>query len=234
MMTKDPWYKVVTLRREVREGRSFSPDEFAIALEQVVSDRRATLDEAMEIRPAIRKLVEQEFSRGANLPIIPFPEDGASIQDNPRLTLVVVDPEVEWQRVFLLTRARSDELQFVGIREHAPPSVTTDQEDSTKDSDPEPESESIPPADMASDLLRITGTVPPELRNRLGTKLIPKLRAGDSLTMGVNLTVELAQTMAESLQADVQQVLSDLNLTGCMTIQRSTKPSRRKLVTDAG
>src|SRR6266568_3569337 len=33
----DPWYKVVALRDEVREGRSFSPDEFAIALEQVVS-----------------------------------------------------------------------------------------------------------------------------------------------------------------------------------------------------
>ena len=33
----DPWYRVVTPRREVREGRSFSPDEFAIALEQVVA-----------------------------------------------------------------------------------------------------------------------------------------------------------------------------------------------------
>ena len=33
----DPWYRVVTPRSEVREGRSFSPDEFAIALEQVVS-----------------------------------------------------------------------------------------------------------------------------------------------------------------------------------------------------
>ena len=30
-----PWYHVVTARPEVREGRSFSPDEFAIALEQV-------------------------------------------------------------------------------------------------------------------------------------------------------------------------------------------------------
>ena len=29
--------KVVTLRKEVREGRSFGPDEFAIALEQVVA-----------------------------------------------------------------------------------------------------------------------------------------------------------------------------------------------------
>ena len=34
----EPWYRVVTLRKEVREGRSFSPDEFAIALEQVVAD----------------------------------------------------------------------------------------------------------------------------------------------------------------------------------------------------
>ena len=31
------WYKVVTPRPEVREGRSFSPDEFAIALDQVVA-----------------------------------------------------------------------------------------------------------------------------------------------------------------------------------------------------
>ena len=33
----EPWYKVATPRREVREGRSFNPDEFAIALGQVVA-----------------------------------------------------------------------------------------------------------------------------------------------------------------------------------------------------
>ena len=33
----DPWYRVVIPRKEVREGRSFNPDEFAIALEQVVA-----------------------------------------------------------------------------------------------------------------------------------------------------------------------------------------------------
>ncbi len=32
----EPWYRVATPRAEVREGRSFHPDEFAIALEQVV------------------------------------------------------------------------------------------------------------------------------------------------------------------------------------------------------
>src|SRR5262249_27377802 len=36
-MPMEPWYKVATPRKEVREGRSFNPDEFAIALEQVVA-----------------------------------------------------------------------------------------------------------------------------------------------------------------------------------------------------
>lgn len=39
--------------------------------------------------------------------------------------------------------------------------------------------------------------------------------------VGVDLTVEVAQSTAESLQADVQQILNDLNLAGQMTIRRS-------------
>jgi hypothetical protein len=35
----EPWYKVATPRAEVREGRSFHPDEFAIAREQVIRGR---------------------------------------------------------------------------------------------------------------------------------------------------------------------------------------------------
>ena len=38
----EPWYKNATPRAEVREGRSFNPDEFAIALEQQ-SDRTLLL-----------------------------------------------------------------------------------------------------------------------------------------------------------------------------------------------
>ena len=37
----EAWYKVAVPRKEVREGRSFNPDEFAIHLEQVVSGRGA-------------------------------------------------------------------------------------------------------------------------------------------------------------------------------------------------
>ena len=66
-------------------------------LKKVVSDRRASLDEETEIKPAIRKLVEGEFRRGATLPLVSFPEDSPSVQDSPRLTLILVDPETEWK-----------------------------------------------------------------------------------------------------------------------------------------
>jgi hypothetical protein len=65
-------------------------------LKKVVNDRRASLDEATEVKPAVRKLVEDEFRRGASIPVLPFPNEGAEIPDTPRLTLVVADPEAEW------------------------------------------------------------------------------------------------------------------------------------------
>ncbi|MCZ7537661.1 MAG: hypothetical protein M5T61_18270 [Acidimicrobiia bacterium] len=80
--------------------RRIGSDGFRIGyqptMKKVVSDRRASLDEETEIKPALRKLVEEEFRRGASIPVVPFPSDGAEIPDTPRLTLVVADPEVEW------------------------------------------------------------------------------------------------------------------------------------------
>ena len=38
MMNRNSWYKTATRRQEARKHRSFSPDEFAIALEQIVAE----------------------------------------------------------------------------------------------------------------------------------------------------------------------------------------------------
>ena len=65
-------------------------------LKKVVSDRRASLDEDTEIKPIMRMLIQKEFSRGASIPIVHFPTDSAEIQDSPKLTLVVIEPESEW------------------------------------------------------------------------------------------------------------------------------------------
>ena len=65
-------------------------------LQKVASDRRAALDEATEIYPAMRELVKQEFGKGSAMPVVCFPDDGAAVADSRRLTAVVIDPQTEW------------------------------------------------------------------------------------------------------------------------------------------
>jgi len=65
-------------------------------IRKAVNDRRASLDEDAEIKPTMKTLVKKEFERGASIPLVPFPNDGSAIQDSPKLTLVVMDPELEW------------------------------------------------------------------------------------------------------------------------------------------
>src|SRR5262249_31066959 len=80
--------------------RKVGTDGFRIGyqptMKKVVSDRRASLDEVTEVKPALRKLVEDEFRRGASIPVEMLSGDPAEIPDRPKLTLVVADPEVGW------------------------------------------------------------------------------------------------------------------------------------------
>jgi len=80
--------------------RRVGSDGFKIShqptMKKVVNDRRASLDAETEILPAMRTLAEKEFRRGASIPVVLFPADGTAIQDTPKLSLVVADPETEW------------------------------------------------------------------------------------------------------------------------------------------
>ena len=111
--------------------RKVGSDGFKIShqptLKKVVSDRRASLDEESEIKPAMRKIIEDEFRKGfhhrdaettevrrrdesslrsprlgGEPGLVFFPEDGSAVQDTPRLTLVVVEPESEWTEAGML------------------------------------------------------------------------------------------------------------------------------------
>jgi hypothetical protein len=90
----------VALERRGYFIRPVGSDGFRIhhkpTLKKVVNDRRASLDETGEIKPTIRKMVEKEFRAGATMPIQPWPENSEAVPDSPRLTLVLMDPAVEW------------------------------------------------------------------------------------------------------------------------------------------
>ena len=68
--------RCVGARRRSYFIRKAGSDGFRIGyqptLKKVVSDRRASLDEETEIKPAMRKLVEEEFRRGASTLSCPF------------------------------------------------------------------------------------------------------------------------------------------------------------------
>ena len=86
--------------------RRIGSDGFKIShqptMKKVVSDRRASLDEETEIKPAMKAIAQKEFDKGATIPIVSFPEDGTSVQDTPKLTLVVLNPDSDWTGTGLL------------------------------------------------------------------------------------------------------------------------------------
>ncbi len=60
--------------------------------------------------------------------------------------------------------------------------------------------------------LRVIGTVPPEVWNRLGTKILPKLRAGSDLRIGVEFIVTVNADVAGGLGTELQRILGELGL----------------------
>jgi hypothetical protein len=63
-------------------------------LKKVVNDRRASLDDTADVQPAMRKLIQVEFEKGKTIPIEYF--RGNDVSNSPKLTLQVVDPNIEW------------------------------------------------------------------------------------------------------------------------------------------
>jgi hypothetical protein len=56
------------------------------------------------------------------------------------------------------------------------------------------------------------GTIPPEVWNRLGTKVLPKLRTGNDLRVDVDLSASLNTELVQSMVSELRQILQDLDL----------------------
>jgi hypothetical protein len=80
-----------------------------------------------------------------------------------------------------------------------------------------PGSGSEPAASMRT--LRLSGSVPPEIWNRLGTKILPKLRLGSELKIGLEFSVTVSADSANSLATDLQQILQELGLAESVKVE---------------
>jgi hypothetical protein len=118
--------------------------------------------------------------------------------------------------VFLLTKAKAKALR--GGMRLGPEAVVSA---GPKPIIEEREKEKEPTPGIQTRILRLVGTVPPEIWNRLGTKIIPKLKSGSDLKIGVDFTVTINVDSVRSIESDLRQILEDLGLKGKIKIEQS-------------
>jgi hypothetical protein len=95
--------------------------------------------------------------------------------------------------------------------------------------DPEPRVVSPPPEsgedgqpqskpEQKPRVLRVSGEVPSEQWNRIGTKLIPKLRSAGNLRVDINASATVESPKAAAFVEEVEQIIQDLGLQGKLHI----------------
>lgn len=129
-----------------------------------------------------------------------------------------IDPaEVTFESgVFLLLKAKA---QAFKAEQGAPGLVPPSPPGPEPTSEPGPEPGPVSPPGAAPRTFHISGWVPPEIWNRLGTKVLPKLRSGSDLKIGIEFFVTVDGQIARSFENDLKQILEDLGLTGCIQIE---------------
>ena len=85
--------------------------------------------------------------------------------------------------------------------------------------EPGPTPGPVPGPTPSTQTLRSSGSVPPEVWNRLGTKILPKLRSGSDIRIGVDFTVTLSANSAAGLANDLRQILQELGLAEAVKVE---------------
>jgi hypothetical protein len=124
--------------------------------------------------------------------------------------------------VFLLTKAKAQTLKAKAepVPTPVPPPESRPQPLPWSEPGPSPEGvpESVPAAH--SHTLRLVSTIPPEVWNRLGTKVLPKLRTGNDLRVDVDLSVSLNTELVRSMVSELRQILQALDLEDRLRIEQ--------------
>jgi hypothetical protein len=117
--------------------------------------------------------------------------------------------------VFLLTKAKARALKTKPLIVEPPPKDKPPEEEKAEKEKP------IEEPQPGKTTLRLSGTLPPELWNRLGTKLITKLRSGNDLKIELGFSVSIDAKLAGSFESELRQILEDLGIQNCIVIQKT-------------
>lgn len=115
--------------------------------------------------------------------------------------------------VFLLTKFKAESLKSTRPAAVERGATPPQPESGREERDAESIETEVPPTSSATtSTLRVSGSITPELWNRFGTRLIPKLRSGSELKLGVDFSVTVSADLARNLEAELRQAVQDLGL----------------------
>ena len=117
--------------------------------------------------------------------------------------------------VFLLTSRKSEALRTPPEPDPPPRQPSTP---SGSVAEPEPVPAYSTTVDDSRAILQILGTIPVVVWNRLGIRILPKLRRLDDLRVGIELSATVNPERVRSLEAELMQALRDLDLEGGVRI----------------
>ena len=163
------------------------------------------------------KLVEFVLRGDFGLASGPKPEGG---YERLWFTEAIAADEVAFESgVVLLKKAKAEELKKKPVTLPGDTTPTDDREPSTvTPTDTGTEvgtggtTDIVTPVGPKTKTLKLTGNIPAELWNRLGTRVLPKLRTGKDLKIGIDFSVTVEAANANDLQAELKQILADLGL----------------------
>ena len=120
--------------------------------------------------------------------------------------------------VFLITKAKVKALR--SRSQERPLVEDLPKPEDRQPTEPEPPPEAKPGPTSQTVTLNLRGSIPPEIWNRLGTKLIPKLRSGSELSAQVNFSMTLDGKVVASFETELRQILEELNLAHKVRIEK--------------
>jgi hypothetical protein len=131
---------------------------------------------------------------------------------------MVAPDEVAFEAdVFLLRKTTAERLR---AGQPATPAAAPEPEPGpTPTPEPGPRLGPGPEPAASTRTLRLVDTVPPEVWNRLGTKILPKLRSGLELKIGLEFSVTVSADSANGLATDLRQILQELGLAEAVKVE---------------
>jgi hypothetical protein len=119
--------------------------------------------------------------------------------------------------VYLLTKSLAEKLKSPEITpvppsrpEPAPPETPAAPES------PRPHGGSI----ASHAIISVAGSIPPEQWNRLGTKLLPKMRAAGTVIATIRLEIKLDESKAPALSTELHQIVDENGLSATVRVEQ--------------